>query len=135
MGDEPRRWIADERSSSDAVALVSATNAFLVRPIGEALGFDAVLASEYELANGRFTGTLAGELNLGPAKVRRVAAWLAERGLAWRDLERCACWADSVNDLPLFEVATDRFAVDPHPRLAEEAERRGWRVLRTGRCG
>lgn len=126
-----RGWIEAERAQSDAVLLVSATNRFLVEPIGRALLFDDVLATPYRMRGGRFTGTLDGEYNLGPAKHRTVTRWLAERGLGWAALTRCSCYADSINDLALLEASTVPVVVDPGAPLAAIAAQRGWRVERT----
>jgi HAD superfamily hydrolase (TIGR01490 family) len=126
-----RAWIEEERAKSDAVLLVSATNRFLVEPIGRALLFDDVLASPYRMRGGRFTGTLEGEYNLGPAKHRTVTRWLGERGTTWADLTRCSCYADSINDLALLEASSVPVVVDPGAALARIAEQRGWLVTRT----
>lgn len=129
-GEQRRAWIASERATSDALLLVSASNRFLVEPIGRALGFDDVVASDYQLAEGRFTGELCAEYNIGPAKLRNVEAWLAARDLTWSDVTRSSCYADSINDLTLLEASSHPFAVDPAPALEAIARERGWPVLR-----
>jgi len=134
-GPERRAWIERERAASDALLLVSASNRFLVEPIGHALGFDAVVASDYlRDADGRFTGELGAEYNIGPAKLRNVVRWLEARGRAWDEVTRSSCYADSINDLALLEASTHPFPVDPAPALEAIAHERGWPILRGERA-
>lgn len=129
-GPERRAWIERERAESDVLLLVSASNRFLVEPIARALGLDDVIASEYTLRDGRFTGELGAEYNIGPAKLHNVVRWLAARDLAWEDVTRSSCYADSINDLALLEASTHPFPVDPAPALESIARERGWPILR-----
>lgn len=128
-GPVRRRWIATERAASDVLLLVSASNRYLVEPIGRELGFDDVIASDYRIRGGRFTGAVDGEYNIGPAKLRNVRRWLAARGERWDALPRVSCYADSINDLTLLDASTHPVPVDPAPALADIARERGWPVL------
>lgn len=133
VGPIRRAWIAREQEASDVLLLVSASNAFLVDPIARALGLDGTIASEYVMEDGRFTGELGAEYNIGPAKLRNVERWLTARGRAFGDLERSSCYADSINDLTLMAASSHPFAVDPAPALEREAKARGWPILRGDR--
>jgi phosphatidylglycerophosphatase C len=65
------------RDQGHRLVIVSASLACYLRPIAEHLGFDAVLATELEIAgDGRLTGRILGENVRGPEKVRRVDAWI-----------------------------------------------------------
>jgi HAD superfamily hydrolase (TIGR01490 family) len=79
-----------------------------------------------EVVDGRYSGRLAGPVCHGPAKVRRVRAGLAERGL---DLSHAIAYTDSVNDLPLLAAVGRPVAVNPDLDLIEIAERNAWAVI------
>ncbi len=64
------------REQGHARVLVSASFASYLRPVAEHLGFDAVLATDLDIADGRFTGELAGPNVRGAEKVRRLDAWI-----------------------------------------------------------
>jgi phosphatidylglycerophosphatase C len=64
------------RTQGHRLVIISASLGAYLRPIGERLGFDAVLATELEVADGRLTGRMSGENVRGPEKARRLEAWL-----------------------------------------------------------
>jgi phosphoserine phosphatase len=67
---------------------------------------------------------------MSAGKVARLASWLASRGEPSSTLDAAVFYSDSINDLPLLEAVGTPVAVDPDPRLRDEALRRGWRILR-----
>ena len=65
------------RTQGHRLVIISASLGAYLRPIGERLRFDAVLATELEVGpDGRLTGRMSGENVRGPEKVRRLDAWL-----------------------------------------------------------
>ena len=122
--------VARHRAAGDRLVLTTATNRFLTEPIAALLGIADLVATELETSpSGELTGRTAGIVNMRDGKVARLAAWLAEAGLAAASLETATFYSDSINDLPLLcEVATP-VVVDPDSRLQAEALRRGWNVL------
>jgi phosphatidylglycerophosphatase C len=80
--------------------LVSASPALYLAPLGAALGFDAVLATELEVGDdGRLTGGLAGRNCRGAEKVARLEAWLGDRDV------RLFAYGDSTGDRELLARA------------------------------
>jgi phosphatidylglycerophosphatase C len=70
--------LEDHRRAGFRVVIVSASPALYLRPVGDLLGVDEVIATELEVdADGRLTGRYAGENCRGPAKLARVRAWAA----------------------------------------------------------
>jgi phosphatidylglycerophosphatase C len=65
------------RDQGHACVFVSASFATYLEPVAEHLGFDAVLATDLEVADGRLTGALSGPNVRGAEKVRRLDAWIA----------------------------------------------------------
>ena len=113
----------------EQVIIVTATNEFITRPIATALGVSELIALELERdALGWITGEIKGTPSFREGKVTRVNHWLAERHLAWDDVE-VTFYSDSINDLALLEKATHPVATNPDPRLRTLATERGWRIL------
>ena len=127
--------IAAHRDAGDRLLLTTATNRFLTEPIAAELGFDAhdLIATELEESGGMFTGANAGVLNMREGKVARLATWLAVNGLAATAMAEATFYSDSANDLPLLRAVGRAVAVDPDPRLRQEAERSGWPILALAR--
>ena len=131
IGAAARALVAQHRDAGDRLVLTTATNRFLTEPIAASLGFAELIATELEVAaNGDFSGRTSGVVNMRAGKVARLASWLAAQGQAASTLAEAIFYSDSINDLPLLEAVATPIAVDPDPRLHDEALRRGWRVLR-----
>jgi phosphoserine phosphatase len=60
--------------------------------------------------------------------VSRIKAWLDQQGLVLDDVE-ITFYTDSMNDLPLLEIANLPVATNPDARLRSLAQSRGWRIL------
>ncbi|MDP1741692.1 MAG: HAD family phosphatase [Polaromonas sp.] len=121
--------VRQHQAAGDAVAIVTATNDFVTRPIADVFGVDELIAVELERdASGEPTGQIRGIPSFREGKVARVQQWLAERKLDWDSVES-TFYSDSMNDLPLLEKVTHPVATNPDARLRALATERGWRIL------
>jgi HAD superfamily hydrolase (TIGR01490 family) len=119
------------RDAGDLIAIVTATNEFVTRPIAEAFGVEHLLAVDLERdASGAATGRVAGVPSFREGKIARVHQWLASLGHTLAGFERCVFYSDSTNDLPLLEIVSEPVATNPSPALEAIARERGWRILR-----
>jgi len=123
--------VKKHQDDGDLVAIVTATNEFVTRPIAAAFGVPELLAIELERdAQGTVTGAIRGVPTYQHGKVTRVEQWLAAQDAGWNDFDRISVYSDSINDLPLLEQATDPVATNPSAALEGVAAERGWRFLR-----
>ena len=123
--------VRGHQQAGDLVAIVTATNEFITRPIADAFGVQTLLAVELERdAEGRATGRIAGVPTFREGKVRRVERWLGTRGQWLGDFDEVLFYSDSTNDLPLLEAVSTPVATNPTPALEAIARERGWRILR-----
>ena len=121
--------VRSHQQSDDAVAIVTATNEFVTRPIADAFGVQELIAIELARdATGELTGEIRGIPSFREGKVIRVEQWLAARSLGWDDVET-TFYTDSMNDLALLEKASHPVATNPDERLRALATERGWRIL------
>ena len=119
------------RDTGDLIAIVTATNEFVTRPIAEAFGVGHLLAVELERdAGGAATGRIAGVPSFREGKIARVHQWLRGLGHRLEGFERSVFYSDSTNDLPLLEIVSEPVATNPSPALEAIARERGWRILR-----
>ena len=126
-----RALVQRHRDQGDRLALVTATNDFVTRPIAQSLGIETLIATELERdAQGRATGAIAGVPAFREGKVTRVQNWLAAEGLSLDSFERSLFYSDSTNDLPLLERVSHPVATNPGPALERLAAQRGWPILR-----
>jgi HAD superfamily hydrolase (TIGR01490 family) len=114
----------------DTIAIVTATNEFVTRPIADAFGVADLIAVKLGLDDqGRVNGKIDGVPSFKEGKITRVVQWLSERGQSLEDFKRVTFYSDSPNDLPLLELATDPVATNPSEALKMHALSKGWRVL------
>jgi HAD superfamily hydrolase (TIGR01490 family) len=119
------------RAQGDLLAVVTATNDFVTRPIATLLGIDTLIATDLARdAEGRVTGAIAGVPCFREGKIQRVQAWLASRGQRLADFGCCTFYSDSTNDLPLLEHVSHPVATNPGPALERIAQERGWPILK-----
>ena len=122
--------VRHHQAEGDVLAIVTATNEFITRPIADALGVADLIAVELARDdNGGVTGALRGVPSFREGKVARVEQWLAGLGRRHADFTRVTVYSDSTNDLPLLEWATHPVATNPGPELAAIARERGWPLL------
>jgi HAD superfamily hydrolase (TIGR01490 family) len=123
------RKLVDERlAAGDLIAIVTATNSFITRPIADLYGVRHLVATEPELVAGRFTGRPSGEPCFQAGKLACLEAWLAGLNRKLSDFGESWFYSDSHNDLPLMLAVTNPVAIDPDAMLAAEALSRGWPI-------
>ena len=126
-----RALVDGHLQAGDLVAVVTATNEFVTRPIASAFGVEHLLAVDLERDdNGRVTGRAQGVPTFREGKVVRVEAWLQALGHQWGDFDEVLFYSDSTNDLALLERVQTPIATNPTPALEAIARERGWRILR-----
>lgn len=77
------------RAQGDLLAIVTATNEFVTRPIADAFNVDDLLAVRLERdAEGRVTGRIDGVPSFREGKITRVEQWLSEKGRQLSDFGR-----------------------------------------------
>lgn len=124
--DEGRVMLAKQRSRGEETVLITSTNRFIAEPVAAELGFNTLMATELEVADGHFTGELGGVYCLGLGKIGFMERHLAACGLT---LAACAYYGDSSNDIAILERVGFPFAVNPGDKLRATALARNWTIL------
>jgi len=124
------------RDGGDSLLLTTASSHFLVMPVARKLGFDAWIATTWQLNENRiFTGELEGRPNMGVEKVRYLRQWLKQRNVCSLAemsaiLAGSTFYSDSIKDLPLLKSVGCPVVMNPDARLLKESLIRGWPVRR-----
>ena len=124
--DKARALIAKHKQAGDDLLIITATNAFVTRPIANLLGFDELIAPEPEIIDGQYTGGITGIPSFQHGKVTRLEMWLAEKQI---DISGAFFYSDSHNDLPLLNIVDNPIAVDADEILTNTATRNGWPLI------
>lgn len=98
--------------------LVSGGFTAFAGPVGEAIGFDKVIANELEIANGKLTGRVLEPIVDADTKLETLKSEAAARSLPLADT---LAVGDGANDIPMITAAGLGIGYDPHPAAAEAA--------------
>ena len=129
VAEEGRAWLESHRRLGHRVALITASPRYTADPLAEALGLapEDVLATRFEVRDGRFTGRLLDPMLYGAGKLSAAAAYARQHGLS---LAASFFYTDSISDLPLLENVGHPVAVNPDRSLRRLAEAKGWSIVR-----
>jgi HAD superfamily hydrolase (TIGR01490 family) len=118
--------IKQHRSAGSRLLVITSTNRFIAEPICLTLGIEELLATEPEMANGVFTGSVVGIPTYQRGKVERYRQWLSQN-------HECNVgsyfYSDSINDLPMLLEVDFPVVVDPDEKLHCEAVKRNWEIM------
>jgi putative phosphoserine phosphatase/1-acylglycerol-3-phosphate O-acyltransferase len=120
-----KRLIAQHRDEGRLVAMATTTPTALAGPLAARLGFDSIIATEWESKDGFYTGKVAGEMVWAKGKLNAVRRWAKVSGV---DLTESYAYSDSIFDTPLLSAVGHPVAVNPDPRLAAYATARRWPI-------
>jgi HAD superfamily hydrolase (TIGR01490 family) len=127
--EEAVALIEEHHTAGRDVVIVSASGAEVVRPIGDMLGADAVVATRMAVADGRYTG----EVEFYAYGVNKAAAIREMAARVGYDLGSSYAYSDSVTDVPMLESVGHPVVVNPDRELRRRAREQGWPVLRFSR--
>ncbi len=119
-----RQALDQHREAGRLLVLATTTPFDLIEPFARTVGFDAVLATRYQVdATGRYTGRIDGEFVWSRGKARSVEVWARANRV---ELADSYAYSDSFFDSPLLSLVGNPVAVNPDPRLLVLARLRGW---------
>ena len=121
--------VAADRAAGRTLVLATASMDFYAEAFAAALGFAGCIATRSGWDEAGLRPDLAGPNCYAAEKLARIAAWLADAGLA-RDTVQVRFYSDHISDLPTLEWADEAVTINPAPALARIATARGWRVER-----
>lgn len=116
-----RKTLDEHRDATTAI--ITSTNRFITAPIAAFFGVDALLATEPEVCDGRYTGRFAPPACFRENKIDHLKLWMQDTGCKGAETW---FYSDSINDLPLLEFVDHPVVVDGDDALARHAEQRGW---------
>ncbi len=124
-----RAAVERHRALGHTLVLLTGNSPYISGPLAADLGFDHVLCTRLEVdpADGTFTGKLIPPFAYEEGKVELAEALAQEHDL---DLSKSAFYTDSFTDLPMLLRVGEPIVVNPDPKLAREATRRDWPILR-----
>ncbi|MCY4193780.1 MAG: HAD-IB family hydrolase, partial [bacterium] len=117
------RRVRQHRAAGHTTVLITGALDFIVEPLRPL--FDHIVCAELAQSHGAYTGQLASVPPTGESRAEVLRDFAAAEGLL---LSEAVAYADSASDLALLEAVGYPVAVNPEPKLAMLARRRGWLI-------
>jgi len=99
-------------------ALASGGFRYFTGRVKQALGFDFEIGNEIEIAKGKFTGEIVGDIVTKAVKRQTLIALARQQGI---DISETMTVGDGANDLPMLEHAGTGVAYHAHPIVIASA--------------
>ena len=120
------RLLEPHRENNDDILIITATNDFITRPIADLFDVDILIATTAQIKNGEYTGGVSGVPCFQHGKVKRLQRWMKTNN---KNLNGSYFYSDSINDLPLLELADNPIAVTPDDKLRGHAQKLHWPII------
>jgi putative phosphoserine phosphatase/1-acylglycerol-3-phosphate O-acyltransferase len=123
--------MAEHRAAGRRLVMATTSPLVFVKPFADRVGFDDVVATQWERAEGSdgedvFTGRMTGQFVWGRSKADAVKLWAADHDV---DLGGSWAYSDSYFDAPLLADVGHPVCVNPDLQLRITATIRGWPVV------
>ena len=125
--DKSHQVLQEHRTKGHQLVLLTSTSIYLARCAAEFFGIEHVIANQFVVEKGIFTGEMISPLCYGLGKVKH-AKTLALR--LNKSLSEGVFYTDSYSDLPMLLTVGEPVAVHPDNRLRRRAKKENWSVVR-----
>ncbi len=120
--------IAKDRAAGRRIVLATAANQFYSAALADRLGIREVIATQSVWHDNQLTSKIDGENCYGLSKTRMATRYLEEQGVS-RDNAHIRFYSDHISDLPTFDWADEKIAVNPSRKLYDHALSLNWPIL------
>ena len=117
------RRVREHRALGHRTLLITGALDFVVKPL-EPL-FDDIISATLSNDGNTYTGQMQQVPPIGETRAAVLRRFAEENNY---DLSEAVAYADSASDLPMLEAVGFPVAVNPEPKLASLANKRGWLI-------
>ncbi len=108
--------IKKDKADGYIVGIVSASAEILLEPIAKELGVDFLIGTKLDMSGSRISSKIIGKNCKGAEKPHRLKSYIDEH---YPGAEFAKMYSDSLNDLPLYEMAEKSFTVEKDGSIRE----------------
>jgi HAD superfamily hydrolase (TIGR01490 family) len=113
------------KRNNGRTVILSSSISSICNPIGRHLGIDDIICTTMETNEGILTGAPVGTFCYGDEKRIRVLSYCEKNHY---NLSEAWYYADSISDLPVFEVVGHPVCVAPDKKLSRIARKNRWKI-------
>ena len=120
------QYVEEHRRTGHQVVLVTSAADIVARPVARHFCFDAIIATQLEIAGGKLTGAITLPEPYAAGKRQMVEAYCRQNGFPSAE---CFAYTDHHSDVALLESVGQPRVVNPTKKLRKISGQRSWRVL------
>jgi len=117
------RRVREHRALGHRTVLITGALDFVVKPLQPL--FDDIISATLSSDGNTYTGQMKQVPPIGETRAAVLRRFAEENNF---DLSESVAYADSASDLPMLEAVGFPVAVNPEPKLASLANKRGWLI-------
>ncbi len=110
----------------DVVIILSATIKEIAEYLARNLNVNAVIATELEILDGKYTGKIKGDIPYGEIKSKFIEEFILKNNFS---LNETYAYADHITDLPMLKLVRRPVVINPESKLRVIAKDLGWEIL------
>ena len=115
--------VREHKALGHRTVLITGALDFVVKPLKPL--FDEIISATLSHQENYYTGRMQQVPPIGETRAAVLRRYADENNF---DLAETVAYADSTSDLPMLEAVGFPVAVNPEPKLASLANRRGWLI-------
>ncbi len=115
--------VKEIQALSIPIAIETATNSIVARPVANYFEIDSLLATEITEINSHFQSSISGHYNCGEGKIISATHFCNKIGI---DLSHVAYFGDSLSDIPLLSIVGFPVVTNGSEKMRKIADERGW---------
>lgn len=122
---EAREEITMHKNNNAGLVILSSTIHQVCKKMSECLGFDDILCTHLEEADGVFTGRPDGSFCIGEEKALRLKQYCEINNSKLQD---AWYYGDAISDNPALSIVGHPVCINPEWKLEKIAKRKGWKI-------
>lgn len=128
-----KQLLERDRKEGKRIVVISASPQIYVKAISRSFGgFDDIIATKLETANGLYTGKIIQNLSSKDGKRLPFIQYLQDTGLEKIDFDNSVARGDSIHDCAFMERVGERYMINPTPELREQLGKLGYEFIIVG---
>lgn len=116
------------KENGDYILILSNAIEPVVNCVSVCLKTNNFLSTELSIKNGKYTGTIQGDIAYGEGKVAKIRKYINDSNLSYDEI---FVYTDHHSDEPLLKFATKPCAVNPTRQLKAISQKQGWKIIIT----
>lgn len=128
MRQDVIKLLNEHRKKGHKIVLLSGMLNDFLEVVGSKLGADFTIGTKMEIKNNKYTGKIIQPLCFGENKAKLLLKHFAEKNIQL-ELKNSYAYADSIFDLPVFEMVGNPIACYPDEKLLQLATDKNWKII------